>query len=69
MTAKPSGRARVTTTSIVCGWQSEATKKRVSALSLHASCASDIASAAAVPSSSSEAFARSRPVRSAIIVW
>ncbi len=64
----PSGSARVFTTAIVCGWQSPATRKtllRLFALRL----ASVIASAAAVASSSSDAFAISMPVRSAIIVW
>ncbi len=64
----PNGAARVFSTSMVCGWQSCATKN---------DCAFPgctlwnmvIASAAAVPSSSSEALATGRPVRSSIICW
>ncbi len=64
----PSPEARVLRTSIVCGWQSEATKKSIRLLLC---CAMHIAmaSAAAVPSSSNEAPAMGSAVRSQIIVW
>jgi hypothetical protein len=64
----PRGSARVRTTSTVCGWQSASTKNVAPAFWLtrrH----SVIASAAAVASSSSDAFATSMPVRSLTIVW
>ena len=65
----PSGSARVRITSIVCGSTSASTRK-VSPLPRGATrCASVIASAAAVPSSSSEAFATGSPVRSLTMVW
>ena len=64
----PSGSARVSTTSITCGWHSASTKKVLPA-TLDRRRASVIASAAAVASSSSDALARSSPVRSATIVW
>ena len=67
-TRRPSGSARVRTTSIVCGWQSSETKNR-SDLLLHERLASVIASAAAVASSSSDALLISMPVRSVIMVW
>jgi hypothetical protein len=68
-TSKPSGSARWRTTSMVCGWQSAATKKWSADLSLAASWHKAIASAAAVPSSSIEALAISMPVSSQTIVW
>ena len=64
----PSGSARPRTTAIVCGWQSASTKNTsppFGARRRHIA----IASAAAVASSSSDALARSMPVRSATIVW
>ncbi len=64
----PSGSARVFTNSIVCGWQSAETTKRLLLL-LHDRLASVIASAAAVASSSSEALLISMPVRSQTMVW
>ena len=67
-TVSPSGVARVRMTSIVCGWQSALTRK-VSLLDLTERLASVMASAAAVASSSMEALAMSRPVRSQTIVW
>ncbi len=61
--------ARVCTTAMVCGWQSSATKNArrglPSAMCRHIV----IASAAAVASSSSDALASGRPVRSLTIVW
>ena len=62
-------RARVFTTSIVCGWQRLETKKALPSVSLPADCSMCIASAAAVPSSRSEALLTGSPVRSQIIVW
>ena len=53
---------------MVCGWQSESTKK-VSALLRLTRRAMVIASAAAVASSSSEALASSMPVRSITVCW
>ena len=64
----PSGAARVRTTSIVCGSTSSATAKTRDALRVERR-ASVIASAAAVASSSIEAFAIAIPVRSVTIVW
>ena len=64
----PSHLARISTTAIVCGWQSSATKNfwRFSpVIEWHMF----IASAAAVPSSRSDAPASGRPVSSEIIVW
>ncbi len=64
----PSGLARVTMTSSVCGNTSAATNRRALLLRLirwH----SVIASAAAVASSSIDALAIAIPVRSQIIVW
>ena len=55
-------------TSIVCGWASPATTI-VSLLALTLRRASVIASAAAVASSSIDAFAIAIPVRSQTIVW
>ncbi len=68
-TSIPSGSARALTTSIVCGRQRSLTKNRFEPLFVRTRCISVIASAAAVASSSSEAFATSIPVRSATIVW
>ena len=72
-TSMPSGRARVRTTSIVCGWQPSAIRKvpprSTSAVAGARPCSMCIASAAAVASSSSEALAIGSPVRSATIVW
>ena len=69
----PSGSARDRSTSIVCGRQRSLTRNRlrspVPGLFVRTRCSSVIASAAAVASSSSEAFATSIPVRSATIVW
>ena len=53
---------------MVCGWQSASTRNVVPAFGfnrLHIA----IASAAAVASSSSDALARSMPVRSLTMVW
>ncbi len=67
-TSMPSGSARVSITPIVCGNASASTMKRFEA-AFEARRATVIASAAAVASSSSDAFATGRPVRSEIIVW
>ncbi len=64
----PSASARVRTTAIVCGNVSSSTMN-LGPSPLVARRASCMASAAAVDSSSSEAPATSRPVRSVIIVW
>ena len=64
----PRGSARARTTSIVCGWQSPATKNPLPlprVIARHIT----IASAAAVASSSSEALASGSAVRSETIVW
>jgi hypothetical protein len=61
-------RARVRTTSIVCGSASASTTKGPDALRL-ARRTRVIASAAAVASSSSDAFAVASPVRSPTMVW
>jgi hypothetical protein len=60
--------ARVFTTSMVCGKQAASTKKALD-FDLEARRAMVMASAAAVASSSSEALASSRPVRSITICW
>ena len=65
----PSGSARVSSTARVCGSVSASTTKTASGLARPARRTSVIASAAAVASSSMEAPATSRPVRSATIVW
>ena len=64
----PIASARVRRTASVCGWQRSDTKNvfRFPRPIAQAMC---IASAAAVASSSSDAFASGRAVRSAIIVW
>ncbi len=67
-TVHPSGSARWRSTARVCGWASRSTKNTL-LLVCEARCASAMASAAAVPSSSSEALATSSPVRSQIMVW
>ncbi|CFN77527.1 Uncharacterised protein [Bordetella pertussis] len=64
----PRPSARVRTTSSVCGWQCCDTKNTGLDERLPRR-ASVMASAAAVPSSSSEALEMSRPVRSATMVW
>ena len=64
----PAACARVRTTSIVWGWHRASTKKRL-LFDFVTRAASAIASAAAVGSSSIDAFAMARPVRSPIIVW
>ena len=64
----PSGSARICTTETVCGWQRSWTRN-VERLPRSWPKNIDIASAAAVPSSSSEALAISSPVRSLTIVW
>jgi hypothetical protein len=64
----PSGLARVWITSIVCGWQSPATRKTLLLL-LTLRLAKVMASAAAVASSSMEALAIGMPVRSQTMVW
>ncbi len=66
-TRRPSGTARVRTTSSVCGNASTSTRK-VSPF-FTARWASAMASAAAVDSSSIDAPATGRPVRSSTIVW
>ena len=60
-TSMPSGTARVRTTSIVCGSASASTRNAPRLLRLAARWARVIASAAAVPSSSSEAFGDRQP--------
>jgi hypothetical protein len=67
-TSMPSGSARVRTTAIVWGWHSASTKNVSPPLGLTRR-SSVIASAAAVPSSSSDALAMSMAVRSATMVW
>ena len=68
MTSMPIPSARVRTTSMVCGSASASTTNGP-VLVRCARRTSVIASAAAVPSSSSEALAVGRPVRSATTVW
>ncbi len=68
ITSKPNCSARVATTSIVCVCTSSAMKNAF-ALDLATRFARPIASAAAVDSSSNDALAKSRPVRSRVIVW
>ena len=62
------GRARVRTTSSVCGSTSSATKKTL-LFDLPMRSASVMASAAAVASSSIDALAIAMPVRSVTMVW
>ena len=61
--------ARVPTTERVCGWQPSSIKRVVAFRPLCRAIAMETASATAVPSSSSEAFAISNPVRSVTMVW
>ena len=68
MTRMPKGAALVSITAMVCGCRSWATKN-ASALDLDCRRAMAIASAAAVASSSRDAFATGSPVRSATMVW
>ena len=68
----PSGAPRVRSTASVCGCRSRETsitRRLVARGPFTAASAMTIASAAAVPSSSSEALATGRPVRSATMVW
>src|SRR4029079_5212567 len=67
-TSMPSGSARVAMTSMVWGRVSASTAYTM-ALDLEERRARVIASAAAVPSSSMEALAVARPVRSVTTVW
>ena len=64
----PRGSARVASTAAVCAYTSLSTARRLLDPRT-ARCISVIASAAAVPSSSIDALATSRPVRSVTIVW
>ena len=64
----PSHLARVRTTAITCGGQAASTQNAW-AFDLEARRISVIASPAAVASSSSEAFATGRPVRSITTCW
>ena len=64
----PIGWARVRTTSMTWGWQSASTKKQSGPLRVMRR-AMAIASAAAVPSHSSDELAISMPTRSHTIVW
>lgn len=68
MISTPVGSARVRSTATVCGRQSASTRKTPS-LTLPTRRESDIASAAAVDSSSREAPEVGSPVRSATTVW
>ncbi len=67
--SKPNCSARVLTTSMVCTCTSSAIKKLFAFFALATRLASAMASAAAVASSSKEALAKSRPVKSIDIVW
>ena len=60
-TVIPRALARVRTTSIIWGWHSRETKKTDRSVGPRVAHATPIASAAAVASSSSEAFAIGRP--------
>jgi len=68
MTSMPRGSARVATTATVCGWVSASTKKALAGCFVERRMRV-IASAAAVDSSSIEAFAIPMPVRSLTMVW
>ena len=68
LTTRPSGAARVCTTSMVCAWQSPATTMTLD-LDLTLRLAKVMASAAAVASSSMLALAMAMPVRSQTMVW
>ncbi|PQM48446.1 hypothetical protein C1Y40_01343 [Mycobacterium talmoniae] len=65
----PSGSARVANTAAVWANTSTSTTSRSATLPRTARCINVMASAAAVPSSSIDALATSRPVRSATMVW
>ena len=65
----PRTSARVRTTAMVCGWQRSSTRYARRPLWLETASVKCIASAAAVASSSREAFAISSPVRSDTTVW
>ena len=65
----PSGSARVSTTAIVCGWHARETKNARTEGCFRRAKHIAMPSAAAVASSSNEAFAISSPVRSVTIVW
>ena len=67
--SSPSGSARWRTTAIVCGWQFWSTKKIVASSLPCRRWHIAIASAAAVPSSSSEQFATCSPLSSVTSVW
>ena len=69
ISSKPKHSARVLMTSIVCGKQFRSTKNLFAFRFLLTRFARDIASAAAVASSSREAFAKSIAVRSRVICW
>jgi len=69
LTAIPSGLARVWTTAFVCGCAAASIRKIASSELLDVLLANVIASAAAVASSSIDAFAIARPVKSLTIVW
>ena len=69
ITSMPSGSARVATTSMVWGWVSASTMKRSSGALRLSRRSRVIASAAAVPSSSSEALAMPIAHRSVTMVW
>ena len=68
-TRTPRASARVCTTAIVWGWQYSSTRKTGSVTEGCTARVRCIASAAAVASSSSDALAISRPVRSETTVW
>ena len=67
-TSIPTGSARILTTAIVWGWH-RASTANVARLPRWAPANIDMASAAAVPSSKSDALATGRPVRSLTTVW
>ena len=68
-TSMPSGSALVVTTSMVWGWVSASTMNRFSGALRLSRRSSVMASAAAVPSSSSEALAMPMAHRSVTMVW
>ncbi len=68
-TRAPRASARARTTSIVCGWQSSATRNTSRVALPRAAWHSAIASAAAVASSSSDALAMGSPASSDTMVW
>ncbi len=67
-TVIPTGSARCRTTAMVWGWH-RASTTNVERLPRWAPANIDMASAAAVPSSRSDALATGRPVRSLTTVW